>query len=321
VSRRGTAEAGRNCADFGGRLADTNEGPFLRTGDLGFLSAGELIITGRVKDLIIIRGANHYSQDLEQTVELSHRALRPGCGAAFSIDAAGEERLVIVYEIEEAGAPRRRRSRRRRSQRACRIARSVALRCCADQAAHNFPNVERKNSTLSPAATHFLPTNFPSFSSGGRKIRAKTEQLLLRALAAVWCGTISPPSLRRAVPRVTLPKLRRPFIQKLRSWDPAEPIALIGLGCRFPGAENLQALWRLLREGGDARHRNSARPLDVDELYDPVPGTPGKMSTRWGGFLKNIDLFDPHFFGISPREASVMDPQQRLLLEITWGSA
>ncbi|HEU4834422.1 MAG TPA: amino acid adenylation domain-containing protein [Pyrinomonadaceae bacterium] len=85
---------------FRAYLADTAEGPFLRTGDLGFLRDGELFITGRVKDLIIIRGRNHYPQDIELTVEQSHPALRPGCGAAFSIEMAGEERLVIVQEVD-----------------------------------------------------------------------------------------------------------------------------------------------------------------------------------------------------------------------------
>ncbi|HYO99699.1 MAG TPA: MupA/Atu3671 family FMN-dependent luciferase-like monooxygenase [Pyrinomonadaceae bacterium] len=85
---------------FRARLADTGEGPFLRTGDLGFLQDGELFIAGRLKDLIIIRGRNHYPQDIERTVELCHPTLRPGCGAAFSIDEAGEERLVIVQELD-----------------------------------------------------------------------------------------------------------------------------------------------------------------------------------------------------------------------------
>jgi natural product biosynthesis luciferase-like monooxygenase protein/FkbM family methyltransferase len=85
---------------FRARLADTDEGPFLRTGDLGFLQDGELFIAGRLKDLIIIRGRNHYPQDIERTVELCHPTLRAGCGAAFSVDEAGEERLVIVQEME-----------------------------------------------------------------------------------------------------------------------------------------------------------------------------------------------------------------------------
>ena len=85
---------------FGGYLVD-GEGPFLRTGDLGFRDAeGELFITGRLKDLIIIRGRNHYPQDIERTVEESHPGLRGGCGAAFSIDAEGEEQLVVVQEVE-----------------------------------------------------------------------------------------------------------------------------------------------------------------------------------------------------------------------------
>ncbi len=75
-------------------------GPFLRTGDLGFLWGGELYITGRQKDLVIIRGTNHYPQDLELTAERAHRALRPGSGAAFSVDVDGEERLVIVQEVQ-----------------------------------------------------------------------------------------------------------------------------------------------------------------------------------------------------------------------------
>jgi natural product biosynthesis luciferase-like monooxygenase protein/FkbM family methyltransferase len=80
--------------------ADTGEGPYVRTGDLGFIKDGELFLTGRSKDLIIIRGRNHYPQDIERTMEESHPGLRPGCGAAFSIDSAGQERLVVVQETE-----------------------------------------------------------------------------------------------------------------------------------------------------------------------------------------------------------------------------
>ncbi len=80
-------------------LADTGEGPFLRTGDLGFLKDGELFVTGRLKDLIIIDGRNFYPQDIELTVEQSHPAMRPGCCAAFSVDF-NEERLIVAAEVE-----------------------------------------------------------------------------------------------------------------------------------------------------------------------------------------------------------------------------
>ncbi|MBX7168198.1 MAG: amino acid adenylation domain-containing protein [Pirellulales bacterium] len=79
--------------------AATNVGPFLRTGDLGFLSDGELFITGRLKDLIIIAGRNHYPQDIEHTVQRAHDALKPDAGAAFSVEQDGAERLVVVQEV------------------------------------------------------------------------------------------------------------------------------------------------------------------------------------------------------------------------------
>lgn len=84
---------------FHAYLSDSGEGPFLRTGDLGFITDGELYVTGRLKDLIIIRGLNHYPQDIELTVDQSNRFVRPGCGAAFSVEVDGEERLVVVQEL------------------------------------------------------------------------------------------------------------------------------------------------------------------------------------------------------------------------------
>ena len=98
-----------------------------------------------------------------------------------------------------------------------------------------------------------------------------------------------------------------------------EPIAIIGMGCRFPGdADNPSAFWHLLRHGVDAITEVPPERWDVDAYYDPNPDTPGKMNTRYGGFMKGIDRFDSHFFGIAPREVMSMDPQQRLLLEVSW---
>jgi len=98
----------------------------------------------------------------------------------------------------------------------------------------------------------------------------------------------------------------------------ADPIAVIGIGCRFPGGANdPDSFWRLLIEGRDTIVEVPPDRWDIDALYDPDPGSTGKMNTRWGGFLDGIDQFDPEFFGISPREATGMDPQQRILLEVT----
>lgn len=97
-----------------------------------------------------------------------------------------------------------------------------------------------------------------------------------------------------------------------------EPIAIIGIGCRFPGAKDPKAFWQLLRNGVDAITEIPTNRWDINELYDPNPDSPGKISSRCGGFLEQVDRFDPHFFGISPREAVSMDPQQRLLLEVVW---
>jgi acyl transferase domain-containing protein/acyl carrier protein/protein-L-isoaspartate O-methyltransferase len=98
-----------------------------------------------------------------------------------------------------------------------------------------------------------------------------------------------------------------------------EPIAIIGLGCRFPGgATDPEAFWRLLDSGRDAITPVPPDRWDVEAHYDPDPDAVGTMSTRFGGFLSEVDRFDAAFFGISPREALTMDPQQRLLLEVSW---
>ena len=114
-------------------------------------------------------------------------------------------------------------------------------------------------------------------------------------------------------------------VQELRSRLNAEeqksrePIAIVGLACRLPGgADSPAAFWHLLDSGTDAVAEIPPARFSLNGLYDPNPDAPGKIATRRGAFLKEIDKFDAGFFGVSPREAVQMDPQQRLLLEVSW---
>ena len=111
------------------------------------------------------------------------------------------------------------------------------------------------------------------------------------------------------------PAKNYPTLHELR----IEPVAIIGIGCRYPGGmDNPETFWRLLVNGIDAINEFPSDRVDIVPYYDPVLATPGKIVSNQGGFLEKIDQFDASFFGISPREANYMDPQQRILLEIAW---
>lgn len=376
---------------FQAYLADTGEGPFLRTGDLGYLRDGELFITGRLKDLIIIRGSNHYPQDIELTVEESHDALRPGGGATFSLDLEGEERLVVVQEVSprknldlhavieavrkavaevhglqvyavvlieprtipktSSGKIQRRACQKAFMDRHLEVVKEWRARIPQEPRAQNaFPNGALGNARNTPdsgklttdADSDLVETWLVSklaellgidcgeidrqqpFASFGLD-SAQTVRLI--GDLEGWLGRSLSPTLAWECPTVKMladylaGDVTRPAptykVETPRTIEP-EPIAIIGLGCRFPGAANPEAFWRLLQDGVDAITEVAKNRWDVDAFYDRNPATPGKMNTRWGGFLEHVDLFDAEFFGISPREAAGMDPQQRLVLEVSW---
>ncbi len=121
--------------------------------------------------------------------------------------------------------------------------------------------------------------------------------------------------LKRAVQAIQDLRAKLAAVERART----EPIAIIGIGCRFPGGvTSPEAFWQLLVNGVDAITPVPPDRWDSEDLFDADPAAPGKITTRWGGFLDDIDQFDAAFFGISPREAARMDPQQRLLLEVAW---
>ncbi|NVI97743.1 type I polyketide synthase [Myxococcus sp. AM009] len=125
-------------------------------------------------------------------------------------------------------------------------------------------------------------------------------------------------------PHVARLKQAAAVIQKLRAEverlkvSRPEPIAVVGMACRMPGASSVEAFWQALQEQRDCVSPVPEGRWDVDAFYDPEPGAPGKIYNREGGFLSDVEHFDADFFGVSPREALAMDPQHRLLLETCW---
>ena len=124
---------------------------------------------------------------------------------------------------------------------------------------------------------------------------------------------------RRALVEKALRELRELKAKvKQLEYAKSEPIAIIGMGCRFPGGNSPQEWWPVLRDGLDTTREVPKERWDIDAFYDPDPDAPNKMYVRQAAFLHEFNTFDAPFFGISPREAANIDPQQRLLLEVSW---
>lgn len=372
---------------FRARLVPTYEGPWLRTGDLGFIHAGQLFVTGRAKDLIIIRGRNHYPQDIEQTVEQCHPALVPGAGAAFSIEVDGEERLVIVHEVQrrpkegmdtEAIASAMREAiadQHDLDLYALTLIRtgtipktsSGKIQRHACQAGHQSGDLQvvatwtHEAPAAAPVAAALGEPREPMSERAASKAEQKVQVWLLERLADIlkidptqidvrepfthyglgsleavtlsgdledWLGREVPPTIAYDYPTVEALAKHLAGASDVRSFGLlssqareevlSQSIAIVGIGCRFPGADGPDAFWQLLSEGRDGVRETPPERWDVEAFYDPNPGTPGKICTRRGGFVDQVDEFDARFFGIAPREAVHMDPQQRLLLEVAW---
>ncbi len=369
-------------------IAGTNEGPFLRTGDLGFMKDEHLYVTGRLKDLIIIRGTNHYPQDIELTVESAHPMVRQGCSAAFTVEENGQEELVVVAEVRQSknadfgeviDAIRQAitanhdlqalavvliKARTINKTSSGKIQRRATkedflndnLQVVAEWRAHR--GEIKQTAETEPASagdeTFVRPVkgkdeqviaieNF-LISQIAEAINVPKEQVDIRkpfisfgmdSAQAVglagdledFLGRTLPPTLIWDYP--TIEELARylaqeeivPSAKRVKARprvQPEEPIAIIGMGARFPRAQGLEEFWQLLKNNVDGISEVPPDRWDKEKFYHPEAGTPGKMVTKFAGFVDNVDLFDAGFFGISPREAVQIDPQQRLLLEVTW---
>jgi len=364
---------------------DDDDGPYLRTGDLGFIKGDNLFVAGRVKDLIIIRGTNHYPQDIELTVEEAHPALRKGCSAAFTIDEGPTEQLIIVAEVRQSknlpfneiidairqavtlnhdlqtfavvlikarsilktssGKIMRRATKAAYLDKKLNIVAQWQIASSeiavfqkkAETAAAPPPALFAKSEQVQAiekwlidqlSATLGLPAQeidihqpFASFgldSAQAVGLAGDLEEWLNRTLppTLIWdYPTIESLAAYLAGEKIELTPLVRTRRKRTAGY---EPIAVIGLGARFPGAANTQAFWQLLKKGVDGVSKVPPQRWDAERYYDPDPAKPGKMITKEGGFVDQVDMFDADFFGISPREAGQIDPQQRLLLEVSW---
>jgi len=170
--------------------------------------------------------------------------------------------------------------------------------------------VQKLSAQLGIAAHEIdLAEPFASYGLGSTELVGLSGELAewlgrhLPAELAYECPTIETLARHLAEP-MDVPRADATVVQ--RTETSAEAIAIVGIGCRFPGAEDAQALWQLIRSGVDTIREVPVERFNLDDFYDPDPSIPGKMVTRWGGFIDQVDQFDAHFFGISPRKLSKM---------------
>ncbi len=382
-----------SAAKFNGQLPG-QEVRYLRTGDLGLLHEGELYVTGRMDDLMVVRGRNLFSTDIERVVHEAHPALQPAAGATFAVETEDTVDLVVVQELIRAyrgidleevmasirqavaddfgvnleaivlvkpgGVPTTPSGKIQRMQ--CRqrfidkrldvVAQWPVVEESPQTTARQRPVAE---TSIETTGTETTSTSTPTSTAPAATVaevqairtwlverianhlnipaeRIDTSQSFSRygldsVTLVTFAGDLESRTNRTVSPTWLYDEPTiEDFVRRVADGSQVddsqanaaehqmpvyEPIAVIGMGCRFPYSNSPEDFWRLLRDGG-----NGVRPVPTDRWS----WLPNDVSTHQAGLLDNIDQFDAEFFGIAPTEARWIDPQHRLLLEVAWES-
>jgi acyl transferase domain-containing protein/acyl-CoA synthetase (AMP-forming)/AMP-acid ligase II/surfactin synthase thioesterase subunit len=260
---------------------DVRDVPGIGTGDLGFIKSGCLYVSGRKKEIVIVRGQNYCAEDLE-------------LAAAAGIDRlAGNNRTACVSHIDETGEH-------------VLVFQEIHRHTAPDELRSAYLEI-RGNLVeafgIDPDEVIFLATGtLPTTANNKIARQACRREFLTGGLKVLG---------RFAKQAVEQPQAR-PVMGE------TDPVVIVGMACRFPGADDPQQFWQNLCSGHDAITEVPADRWNNSVFYDQSPAMPGKLNTKWAGFLENISHFDAALFGISPHEAPEIDPQQRLLLEVSW---